>query len=125
MGRSETVAKLDLELVPTAPNGNTIVLFFFGAPLAKAEVTRIGPSKWQKPLVTNEKGQLTLQTPWAGRYVLEVTHFHEKVGGSGSKGFSRTRHISSLSFRTTKRDSLDGSAIASLVSLSLLMDLLR
>jgi hypothetical protein len=97
-GRAETAAKLDLELVPTAPNGNTLVLMFLGAPLPKAEVTLVGPSKWQKPLVTDDKGQVTLPTPWAGRYVLEVTHFDEKGGGSGEENFSRTRHISSLSF---------------------------
>jgi hypothetical protein len=97
-GRSETAAKLDLESVPTAPNGNTLILIFRGAPLAKTEVTLVGPSKWQKPLVTDEKGQITLPTPWAGRYVLEVTYFDDKPGGSGNEKFSRTRHISSLSF---------------------------
>ena len=35
--------------------------------------------------------------PWAGRYVLEVTHFDDKASGEGEK-FNRTRHISSLSF---------------------------
>jgi len=39
---------------------------------------------------------LPTPTPWAGRYVLEVTH--EKAGGSGEEKFNRTRHISSLSF---------------------------
>jgi hypothetical protein len=97
-GRSETAAKLDLELVPTASNGNTLVIVFFGAPLPKAEVTIVGPSKWQKPLTSDAKGQITLPTPWAGRYVLEVTHFDDKAGGSGSDKFNRTRHISSLSF---------------------------
>ncbi len=97
-GRAETAAKLDLELVPTATNGNTVVLVFLGAPLPKAELTIIGPSKWEKPLVTDEQGRVTLPTPWAGRYVLEVTHFDEKPGGSGEEKFSRTRHISSLSF---------------------------
>jgi hypothetical protein len=96
-GRSETAAKLDLELVPTAPNGNTLVLVFLGAPLPKAAVTLVGPSKWQKPLSTDDKGRITLPTPWAGRYVLEVTHFDGKAGG-GSEKFDRTRHISSLSF---------------------------
>jgi hypothetical protein len=48
-------------------------------------------------LVTNDKGQISLPTPWAGRYVLEVTHFDEKAG-SGSEKFNRARHISSLSF---------------------------
>ena len=97
-GRTETAAKLDLELVPTTADGNTFVLIFSGAPLPKAELTIIGPSKWEKPLVTDEQGRVTLPTPWAGRYVLEVTHFDEKAGGSGEEKFSRTRHISSLSF---------------------------
>jgi hypothetical protein len=91
-------AKLDLELVPTTPNGNTLILLFHSAPLAKAEVTLVGPSKWQKPLVTDDKGQITLPTPWAGHYVLEVTHFDDKPGASGNEKFNRTRHISSLSF---------------------------
>jgi len=97
-GRAETAARLDLELVPTAPNANTFVLLFFAAPLPKAELTIIGPSKWEKPLVTDAQGRITLPTPWAGRYVLEVTHFDEKTGGSGNEKFNRTRHISSLSF---------------------------
>jgi hypothetical protein len=96
-GRSETAAKLDLELVPTAANGKTFALIFLGAPLPKAELTIIGPSKWEKPLVTDEQGRVTLPTPWSGRYVLEVTHFEEKPGG-GEEKFSSTRHISSLSF---------------------------
>jgi hypothetical protein len=97
-GRSEAAAKLDLELVPTQANGKTFILLFFGAPLAKAELTIIGPSKWEKPLVTDDQGRITLPTPWAGRYVLEITYFDEKPGGSGEEKFSRTRHISSLSF---------------------------
>jgi hypothetical protein len=37
--------KLDLELVPTAANGKPFALIFLGAPLPKAELTIIGPSK--------------------------------------------------------------------------------
>ena len=80
------------------PTAIVFVLIFSGAPLPKAELTIIGPSKWEKPLVTDEQGRVTLPTPWAGRYVLEVTHFDEKAGGSGEEKFNRTRHISSLSF---------------------------
>jgi hypothetical protein len=58
-GRSETVGKLDLELVPTEANGNIFVLLFFGSPLPKAELTIIGPPKWEKPLTTNEQGRVT------------------------------------------------------------------
>jgi hypothetical protein len=97
-GREETAAIIDLELVPTVPAGNTFVLMFFGKPLPQSEVIIVGPPKWQKPLTTNDDGQVTLPTPWAGRYVLEVIHFDEKAGGSGAEKFTRTRHISSLSF---------------------------
>ena len=97
-GRAETAARLDLELVPIQANGKSFVLLFFNAPLPKAELTIIGPSKWEKPLVTDDQGRVTLPTPWAGRYVLEITYFDEKPGGSGEEKFSRTRHISSLSF---------------------------
>jgi hypothetical protein len=97
-GRSEVISKLDLELVPTAANGNILVLLLFGSPLPKAELTIIGPPKWEKPLTTDEQGRVTIPTPWSGRYVLEVVHFEEKAGGSGEEKFDRTRHISSLSF---------------------------
>lgn len=97
-GRAETGARLDLELVPIAAEGNIFVLVFFGGPVPKAELTIIGPPKWEKKLTTDEKGQVTLPTPWAGRYIVEVTHFDEKSGGSGGATFNCTRHISSLSF---------------------------
>ena len=70
VGRAETAAKLDLELVPITANGKSFVLLFFNAPLPKADLTIIGPSKWEKPLVTDDQGRVTFPTPWAGRYVL-------------------------------------------------------
>ena len=97
-GRSETSAKLDLELVPTVGEGNTLVLLFYGIPLAKTEVTVIGPPKWEKHLTTDDQGRIDMPTPWSGRYVLEVTHFEAKAGGSENDKFDRTRHITSLSF---------------------------
>ena len=97
-GRSETATKLDLELVPTEPNGKTFVLMFFGKPLSKSELTIIGPPKWEKKLTTDDQGRVALPMPWAGRYVLEVTYFEEKTGGTGDDKFDRTRQISSLSF---------------------------
>jgi uncharacterized GH25 family protein len=94
-GRSETSVKLDLEIVPIKANGNQFIVLFGGAPLAKAEVTVAAPPKWEKRLTTDDQGRITVPAPWAGRYVLEVTHFEEN---QGSEKASRTRHISSLSF---------------------------
>jgi hypothetical protein len=101
-GRSETAAKLDLELVPTTSNGNTFALLFRGAPLAKTAVTVYGPPKWEKPLDTDEQGRITVSTPWSGRYVLEVVHFEPKPGEAGGEKFDRSRHIATLSFVNAK-----------------------
>jgi hypothetical protein len=97
-GRSETAAQLDLELVPTTAGSSTFVLLLYGQPLAKTEVTVIGPPKWEKHLTTDEQGRVAVPTPWSGRYVLEVIHFEARGGGSGNDKFDRTRHIASLSF---------------------------
>ena len=56
-------AELDLELVPTAAEGNTPVLLFYGVPLAKTELTVIGPPKWEKHLTTDEQGRIAMPTP--------------------------------------------------------------
>jgi hypothetical protein len=101
-GRSETVAKLDLELVPTTSNGDTFVLLFRGAPLAKTTVTVYGPPKWEKPFDTDEQGRITVPTPWSGRYVLEVVYFEQKPGEAAGQKFDRSRHISTLSFVNAK-----------------------
>jgi hypothetical protein len=97
-GRSETVGRLDLELVPTTAHSNTFVLLFRGAPLAKTGVTVLGPPKWEKPLRTDEQGRITVLTPWAGRYVLTVTYVENKAGSAGGEHFDRTRHVATLSF---------------------------
>ena len=101
-GRSETAAKLDLELVPTTSNGNTFVLLFRGGPLPKTSVTVYGPPKWEKPLDTDEQGRITVPTPWSGRYVLEVVYFEQKAGETAGQKFDRTRHIATLSFVNAK-----------------------
>jgi hypothetical protein len=97
-GRAETTARLDLEFVPTAPEASAFVLVFRGAPLPKTEITVIAPSKWEKPITTDENGRFTLPAPWSGRYVVEVVHFEDKPGALDGAKFDRTRHISSLSF---------------------------
>jgi hypothetical protein len=98
VGRSETKAALDLELVPTAANGNVFVLILRGAPLARAELEVFGPPRWAKGLRTNDKGEVTIPTPWAGQYVVEIAHLEERKGGSGDEAYDRIRHVSTLTF---------------------------
>lgn len=97
-GRAETAAKLDFELVPTSANGKEFTLLLRGAPVAKTELTLFAPSKWAKILETDDNGRVTLPTPWAGRYVVEVVHYEKQAGGDGDGKYDRIRHIASLSF---------------------------
>jgi uncharacterized GH25 family protein len=97
-GRLDTRAVLDLELVPVAANSPTFTLLLRSQPLAKAEVKVYGPPKWEKSLRTDEQGRVTLQTPWAGRYVVEVVHVEEKPGGAVGESYDRLRHVSTVSF---------------------------
>ena len=97
-GRRDTRAVLDLELIPVTANGSTFTLLLRGQPLAKAEVKVFGPPKWEKSFRTDDQGRVTLQTPWAGWYVVEVVHVEEKPGESGGEPYNRLRHVSTLSF---------------------------
>lgn len=97
-GRRDTQAVLDLELIPVTANSSTFTLLLRGQPLAKAQVQVFGPPKWEKSFRTDDQGRVTLQTPWAGRYVVEVVHIEEKPGEAGGKAYNRLRHVSTLSF---------------------------
>ncbi|CAB3909568.1 DUF4198 domain-containing protein [Achromobacter piechaudii] len=98
VGRTDTQAKLDLELVPTAAGANSFVLNFEGKPLAKTEVTVFGPPKWEKRFWSDENGRIEITTPWPGQYVLEAAHVQEKAGEADGKSYAKIRYVSTLTF---------------------------
>ncbi|AUA59461.1 Nickel uptake substrate-specific transmembrane region [Achromobacter spanius] len=102
VGRTDTQAKLDLELVPTAAGANTFVLNFEGKPLAKTEVTVFGPPKWEKRFWTDENGRIEITTPWPGQYVLEAAHVQEKAGEADGKSYAKIRYVSTTTFNVNK-----------------------
>lgn len=102
VGRTDTQAKLDLELVPTAAGANSFVLNFEGKPLAKTEVTVFGPPKWEKRFWTDENGRIEITTPWPGQYVLEAAHVQEKAGEADGKSYAKIRYVSTTTFNVNK-----------------------
>lgn len=102
VGRTDTQAKLDLELVPTAAGANSFVLNFEGKPLAKKEVTVFGPPKWEKRFWTDENGRIEITTPWPGQYVLEAAHVQEKAGEADGKSYAKIRYVSTTTFNVNK-----------------------
>jgi hypothetical protein len=102
-GRTETTARHVLELVPQAANSNSFTLLLAGKPLAKTEVVVFGPPKWEKKFSTDEAGKVTLQTPWPGQYVVEVSHLDKDAKGTwDGKPYTQTRHVATLSFVVAK-----------------------
>ncbi|MEA5125473.1 DUF4198 domain-containing protein [Xanthomonas floridensis] len=98
-GRATTSAKLDLELVPTTANGNTLTVLYRNKPLPKAEVTVIDPQKWQKTLTSDAKGQVTLPTLRAGRHILVVNTKEPVKREIAGKQVTLVHHISTLTFQ--------------------------
>ncbi|WP_437881935.1 DUF4198 domain-containing protein [Pseudomonas sp. LRF_L74] len=98
VGREETKAASDFELVPQSAGSNTFTLLFEGKPLAEAEVTAFSPQKWGKGFHTDEKGQVTLVLPWKGQYVLEVAHSVEGKGELDGKAYEKSRFVHTLNF---------------------------
>lgn len=73
-GRTETQAKLPLELVPTTSNGNAFTLLLNQEALAGADIVVYGPPKWEKRLRTDKAGKVSFDTPWIGQYLVKVSH---------------------------------------------------
>lgn len=97
-GRTDTRGVLALELVPTAANANSFTLLLNGQPAPKAKVVVIGPPRWTKHLTTDDKGQLNIETPWAGQYVLESIVEDNASGSHAGKAYTKVRHVTTLSF---------------------------
>ncbi|THF63053.1 DUF4198 domain-containing protein [Pseudothauera nasutitermitis] len=98
LGRQETRASLDLELVPTEPGGNTFRLMWKGNPVSASQVNVTTSEGWSRVLRPAKDGTVTLSTPFPGLYVLELT---AKVNGSATvdgKKYDDVRHTTTLSF---------------------------
>lgn len=98
-GRTETTARNALELVPAASGSNSFTLLLNGKPLPKTKVVLFGPPKWEKSFYSDDAGKLTVQTPWPGQYVAEVSHTEADAAGTwDGKPYTQTRHVATLSF---------------------------
>lgn len=101
-GRSETKGVMGFELVPVAPDSNTFTLMLDGKPLPKVEVKVFGPPKWEKAFTSDDSGKLTIETPWAGYYVLRASYDDDSSGEFEGKKFDKIVNVAILSFTVKK-----------------------
>ena len=102
LGRQDTKAQSDLELVPTTPGGNTFKLVWKGQTVAATRVNVDTSAGWSRTLTPAADGTVQLETPFAGLYVLEVS---ARINGSamvdGTK-YEEVRHTATLSFEVVR-----------------------
>ena len=102
LGRAETVAVNDLELVPTTAHGNTFKLVWKGNTVAATQVNVETSEGWRRVLKSNKDGTVSFTPSFPGLYVLEVT---AKVNGAvtvDGKKYDDVRHTATLSFEVAR-----------------------
>lgn len=102
LGRQDTKAQSDLELVPTTPGGNTFKLVWKGQTVPATRVNVDTSAGWSRTLTPAADGTVQLETPFAGLYVMEVS---ARINGSamvdGTK-YEEVRHTATLSFEVVR-----------------------
>ncbi|MFL9925161.1 hypothetical protein PQR62_12865 [Herbaspirillum lusitanum] len=101
-GRAETKAVNDLELVPTTPGGNTFKLMWKGNAVAASQVNVETSEGWRRVLKPGADGTVTMETPFPGLYVMEVT---ARINGTvtiDGKQYEDVRHVATLSFEVAR-----------------------
>jgi len=68
-----------------------------GKPLAKAKLNVFAPNQWLREYETDAQGETTVETPWAGLYVLEVVHVEAEKGIYQGDAYEGIRHVGTLS----------------------------
>lgn len=101
-GRTATSAVANFELVPEAPDSNTFTLMLDGRPLPKSEIEVFGPPKWERKFTSDDSGKLTIDTPWAGYYVIRASYDDDSKGEFEGKKFDKIINVAILSFTVKK-----------------------
>ena len=86
-----------LDIVPTSQPGRFQVVYR-GAPLAKAKVSIIAASGWEREVRADQTGTFGAEFPWKGAYVMEVSHPDPTPGSRGGESFELTNFVTTLSF---------------------------
>lgn len=87
-----------LDIVPVAGNANVFQVYFHGAALKGEKLMIYAPNTWAKEYKTDPAGQVKLDTPWAGQYVLEVIHTDKTPGTFEGKDYESVRHRATYTF---------------------------
>lgn len=89
---------LTLDVLPVAGRGDEMQVFFREAPLSKVTVSVCAPNQWLQELRTDGSGKVRIQTPWPGRYVVDVVYNEPAPGEFKGAPYRSIRHRATLTF---------------------------
>lgn len=95
-GRSETISRLELEIVPVSPEGDQFRVSSRGSALPGAKLTILAPDRSSKSLSANEQGLFSLPVMGAGRYLVTANHTVNEPRKLGGHTVDRTYLVSTL-----------------------------
>jgi uncharacterized GH25 family protein len=93
--------ELMLDILPESAEGmasRTVTIYFRNSPLARARINIHAPNLSTQELSADESGKVTIPTPFAGQYVLEVIHRESQPGEFEGKKYEAARHRATLTF---------------------------
>ena len=97
-GRTDTRARLDLEIVPVRSNADQFVVTFRGKPLADAKVRVLAPGRWQQTVTSDANGRISPPLLGRGRHILAVTHEADESATVFDTKVEHLQHVSTLTF---------------------------
>ena len=92
----EAEASLTLDVAGRNPNQLTVL--YRGRPVKDAKVEVIAPNTWVQEHKADALGNVTINTPWRGRYVVHVLHVDPTPGVFEDKRYDTLRNHFTYSF---------------------------
>lgn len=97
-GRSESKNLLALDLVPKTSGSNTFVIKMDGQPLPKSRIQVIAPNGWSKGFMSDVTGEVSIETPWKGEYIIQANYTDKTKGEADGKTYEQTDYIMTIHF---------------------------
>lgn len=92
------IAQLPLDIRPVPGKRDAFVVTFRGQPLAKTKVTVVAPNTWTQEHRSDDAGQVFINLPWRGMYLLQAIHTEQAPGEFNGARFQVQRHRATLTF---------------------------
>lgn len=101
-GNSEAIQLLPFDLVPSSPGSNNFTLMYLDKPLSGAEIKLYDPDRHVHSLISDDKGQVTIDMKKPGRYVAMTSHMTEEAGIINDLPYHKTRYALTLAFEKNR-----------------------